>query len=99
MKVLDPTTVQIVCSQPKADMEASAIYILPKHIWQNVSPQAAIRLTQHPPVIGSGPFETVKWVKGSYLEMVRNPYYSGPNRPSTRSSSRSIRTPTRWPPT
>ena len=79
VKVLDPTTVQIVCSQPKADMEASAIYILPKHIWQNVSPQAAqTSYTNNPPVIGSGPFETVKWVKGSYLEMVRNPYYSGP---------------------
>ena len=79
VKVVDPTTVQIVCSQPKADMESSAIYILPKHIWQKVSPQAAITTyTNDPPVIGSGPFETVKWVKGSYLEMVRNPYYSGP---------------------
>ena len=29
-------------------------------------------------MIGSGPFETIKWVKGNYLEMVRNPYYSGP---------------------
>ena len=38
VKALNPTTVQIVCSEPKADMESSAIYILPKHIWQNVSP-------------------------------------------------------------
>ena len=78
-KVLDPTTVQIVCSEPKADMESSSLYILPEHIWQNVSPQAAQRsYANNPPVIGSGPFETVKWVKGNYLEMVRNPYYSGP---------------------
>ena len=38
VKALDPTTVQIVCSEPKADMESSSLYILPKHIWQKVSP-------------------------------------------------------------
>jgi peptide/nickel transport system substrate-binding protein len=79
VKALNATTVQIVCSKPKADMESSSLYILPEHIWQNVSPQAAQRsYLNSPPVIGSGPFETVKWVKGNYLEMVRNPYYSGP---------------------
>ena len=79
VQVVDPTTVRIVCTEPKADLEYSAIYILPKHIWQKVSPQAAVTsFTNNPPVIGSGPFETVKWVKGSYLKMVRNPYYSGP---------------------
>ena len=30
-----------------------------------------------PPIIGSGPFETVAFVKGSYLKMVRNPYWWG----------------------
>ena len=40
-KAIDPTTVQIICSQPKADMEAIFLPILPQHIWEHVSPQAA----------------------------------------------------------
>ena len=71
--------------------------ILPEHIWAHVSPQAAATsYGNKPPIIGSGPFETVAFVKGSYVEMVRNPYYWGRSRPSTRSTSRSTRTPTPW---
>ena len=52
--------------------------ILPKHIWEHVSPQAAATSYQNkPPIVGSGPFQTVAFKKGSYVEMVRNPYYWG----------------------
>ena len=40
-RAIDPTTVQITCSQPKADMEAIFLPILPKHVWEHVSPRAA----------------------------------------------------------
>ena len=80
VKALDPTTVQFTCAHPMAIgyMETYSIYILPEHIWKHVSPQAAVTsYGDKPPIIGSGPFETVAYVKGSYIEMVRNPYYWG----------------------
>ena len=80
VKALDPTTVQFTCSHPMAVgyMENSAVPIVPEHIWQHVSPQAAgSSYGNKPPIIGSGPFETVAFVKGSYVKMARNPYYYG----------------------
>ena len=75
---IDPTTVQIFCSRPKADMEKIFLPILPKHIWAHVSAQAAATsYVNTPPIVGSGPFYTVAFKKGSYVEMVRNPYCWG----------------------
>ena len=76
---LDPTTVRIVCNHPKADLESMWVPIIPQHIWQHVSPSAAstsyaVKL----PLVGSGPFQTVAFKKGSYIHMVRNPDYWGP---------------------
>ncbi len=76
---LDPTTVRIVCSAPKADLERALVPILPEHIWSHVSPAAAqssysVKL----PLVGSGPFQVVAFKKGSYVEMVRNPHWYGP---------------------
>jgi peptide/nickel transport system substrate-binding protein len=70
--------VRIVCSRPKADLESMWVPILPQHIWEHVSPQTAsssyaVKL----PLVGSGPFQTVAFAKGGYLEMVRNPNYWG----------------------
>jgi peptide/nickel transport system substrate-binding protein len=80
VKALNPTTVQFTCAHSMATgyMETNSVPILPEHIWKNVSPSAAATsYGTKPPIIGSGPFETVAFVKGSYLEMVRNPYYYG----------------------
>ena len=79
-KALNPTTVQLTCAHPMAlgYMETNSVPILPEHIWKNVSPSAAITsYGDKPPIIGSGPFETVTYIKGSYTKMVRNPYYWG----------------------
>ncbi|HUK78881.1 MAG TPA: ABC transporter substrate-binding protein [Thermoleophilia bacterium] len=77
-KEIDPTTVEIDCSQPKADMESIFLPILPKHVWEHVSPQlASTTYPNKPPIVGSGPFYTVAFKKGAYVEMVRNPYYWG----------------------
>ncbi len=77
-KALDPTTVQITCSRPKADMERVFIPIVPEHVWSKVSPKAATTSFTNPvPIVGSGPFQVTEWVKGKYLRMTRNPYYYG----------------------
>ena len=101
VSAVDPTTVRIVCSAPKADLERALVPILPEHIWAHVSPAAAqssyaVKL----PLVGSGPFQTVAFKKGSYVEMVSaTPTGTGPSRRSTRSTSSSTRMPTRWSPT
>ena len=64
--------------RPRPTSRSSAVPILPEHIWEHVSPQAAgTSYVNKPPIIGSGPFQTVAFIKGSYVEMVRNPYYWG----------------------
>jgi len=77
---VDPTTVQFTCAHPMATgyMEAQSVPILPEHIWKNVSPNAAVTsYGNKPPIIGSGPFQTVEFNKGTSVKMVRNPYYYG----------------------
>jgi peptide/nickel transport system substrate-binding protein len=81
VKALNSTTVQFTCAHSMAlgYMETQSVPVLPEHIWAHVSPSAAITsYGDKPPIIGSGPFETVGYVKGSYIEMVRNPTYWGP---------------------
>jgi len=75
---VDPTTVKLICSAPKADMLDATIPIVPKHIWQQVKPDAAQSWYQNkPPIIGSGPFQVVRVKKGSYVKLERNPLYWG----------------------
>ena len=77
-KALDPTTVQITCSRPKADMMRIFIPILPEHVWSKVTPKAAQTSFTNPvPIVGSGPFTTAEFVKGKFLRMVKNPYFHG----------------------
>ena len=47
-RVVDPLTVQIVCSEPKADLLRIWIPILPRHIWEKVPPQKAARRLREP---------------------------------------------------
>ena len=73
---LDDYTLELQCDAPKANMLRLWIPILPEHIWKNVSPKKAGTTYQNtPPIIGSGPFQTVEWNKGSYVKMVANPSY------------------------
>lgn|GEM_PF-5958224 len=45
------------------------LYIIPKHIWQNVTDP--LHFDNYPPV-GAGPFKFSRWVKGQYIEFVAN---------------------------
>ncbi len=76
--VVAPDVVRITCTQPKADMEHIFLPILPKHVWEKVSPeQAQTSYVNQPPIVGTGPFITTKFKKGEFVEMDRNPYYWG----------------------
>jgi len=74
----DPTTVKIVCSQPKADLEYMWVPILPKHVWEKVPPAAAEADFQVKyPLVGSGPFQVVQFKRNDFVHLARNPYYYG----------------------
>jgi peptide/nickel transport system substrate-binding protein len=72
----DDTTAVFICSRPKANILGMWVPILPEHVWSKVDPKLAG--TSYPnkaPIVGSGPFQVVKWVRGSYLELEANPTY------------------------
>jgi peptide/nickel transport system substrate-binding protein len=78
VEVVDPTTIRIICSAPKANMFQANVVIVPEHIWSQVDPKLAQSSYQVKyPLVGSGPFQVTAFKKGSYVEMVRNPYYYG----------------------
>jgi peptide/nickel transport system substrate-binding protein len=77
-EALAPDVVQITCSRPKADMEHIFLPILPRHVWEKVDPkEAQTSYVNKPPIVGTGPFITTEFKKGSYVKMERNPYYHG----------------------
>jgi peptide/nickel transport system substrate-binding protein len=57
---------------------ASESPIVPKHLYQNTDPLANPNNTAP---VGTGPFKFSKWVRGSYIEYVRNPDYWDKPRP------------------
>jgi len=76
VEVVDPHTVRFVCSKPKANMLGMLVFILPKHIWSRIDPEKAATSYQNdPPVVGTGPFQIVKWERGSYVELKANKDY------------------------
>jgi len=71
--VVDPYTVQIICTQPKANLLGATVFVLPEHIWSKISPQDAGKTFENPPpVIGNGPFQVVEWKRNHYLRLVAN---------------------------
>jgi peptide/nickel transport system substrate-binding protein len=72
----DATHVVFTCTKPKANMLGLWIPILPEHIWSKVSPkEVENKFKNSPPIIGSGPFQTVEWKKGEYVRLVANKDY------------------------
>jgi len=77
---VDDATLKVICSQPKANMLLTQVYIyvLPEHLWSKIDPKAAANTFRNPPpIVGSGPFQTVEFKKDQYVKMVRNPSYWG----------------------
>ena len=77
---VDDTTLKVYCSQPKANMLMTQvyIYILPEHIWGKLSAKEMNNTFRNPvPIVGSGPFQTVEFRKDDFVKMVRNPTFWG----------------------
>ncbi|NLE21414.1 MAG: ABC transporter substrate-binding protein, partial [Actinobacteria bacterium] len=80
---IDDLTVEIRCSKPKANMISTWIPILPEHVWSKVDPKkAGASYQSKPPLVGTGPFQTVEVKKGDYVRMVANPSWWGEQKPA-----------------
>ncbi len=76
VNVVDPYTVEFVCSKPKANMLRMWVPVLPEHIWSKVpAKDAGSKYQNKPPIIGTGPFQTVEVKKGEFVRMEANPHY------------------------
>jgi peptide/nickel transport system substrate-binding protein len=70
----DKHTVVFTTRDPSVQMLSMYVYILPKHIWEDV-PADETKTFENEPVIGSGPFQAVEWEKGQSARLVANPDY------------------------
>jgi peptide/nickel transport system substrate-binding protein len=72
----DPYTVVLELSRPAPYLikafASSESPIVPKHVYENTD---ALSNPNSTAPIGTGPFKFSKWVRGSYIEYVRNPDY------------------------
>jgi peptide/nickel transport system substrate-binding protein len=70
-EVVDPYTVKIICSKPKANLARAWMIVLPKHIWSKIPPkEAATKFQNPPPVIGNGPWQVVDWKRNDFVRLV-----------------------------
>ena len=74
---LDAYHVRFVCSQPKASMLKAWVPILPQHIWSKIPGKQAASYRIKLPLVGSGPFQCVKFQQGQLVRMVANKSYWG----------------------
>jgi peptide/nickel transport system substrate-binding protein len=73
---LDDYTVQIKTAKPIATLDDLWVPIVPEHIWSKVSPKAAAGSFQNsPPIVGTGPFQTVENKNAKYVRLVANKDY------------------------
>jgi len=80
---VDPDTVEIRCTQPKANMLRLWIPIIPEHIWSKVpGDKAGVDYVNEPPIVGTGPFQVVEFDEGSYVKLAKNPYYWNEGKPT-----------------
>ena len=70
----DKHTVVFETKKPSVQMLSTYVYILPKHIWEDV-PADETKSFKNEPIIGSGPFQAVEWREGQSARLEANPDY------------------------
>jgi len=71
---VDDYTVEVYTEEPKADMEAIRVSIMPEHIYGEKSLEELNTFTEEAPV-GTGPFKLVEWEQGQFLRFEANDNY------------------------
>lgn len=76
IKALDDETLQIVTRAPTRWPIDNNTYMVPEHIWKNIS-YADARGTFHnePPLVGTGPMIVQEFQQGQFARLTPNPYF------------------------
>ncbi len=74
--VIDEVTVKITSSVPDPKLPIMDVYIVPKHVWETLTPD---EVTTYDALdgVGSGPFTLTEWKSGQSWTMKANPNYWG----------------------
>ncbi len=77
---VDPSTVEVICTRPRANLARVWFPVVPEHIWSKISGKAAGSSFENlPPSVGSGPFQVVEWERDNYVRMAANEnFWLGP---------------------
>src|ERR671921_1367978 len=70
----DEDTVVFTTKEPSVQMLNTYVYVLPKHIWEDV-PAGETKSFENEPAVGTGPFQAVEWRKGQFARLEANPDY------------------------
>jgi peptide/nickel transport system substrate-binding protein len=70
------TTVIMKTKTPSPSMLALGVYIIPEHIWKNVS-EKAVGTFKNTAMVGSGPFVMEQRATGQFIRLKANPNYWG----------------------
>jgi peptide/nickel transport system substrate-binding protein len=78
----DDTTLVLTVKEPTPLMENLAVYILPQHIWEDISEKEVRSYENEPspgePIVGAGPYVLTAREKGQFIQFEANPnYYAG----------------------
>jgi peptide/nickel transport system substrate-binding protein len=76
--VIDERTVQLTSSVPDPKLPTMDVYIVPKHIYEDI-PADEIESYDAMDGVGSGPYTLKEWRSGQDWTMVQNPNYYGPD--------------------
>ena len=71
----DPTTLVVTTDRPNAQVLQMYIPIVPKHVWEKVTPATMSDFTNDVPIVGSGPYQAVEWQVGQFIRFKKNTTY------------------------
>jgi len=75
VEAVDDTTLVITARRPTLQFLTAYVYILPEHIWSDISKEEARTYENYPNPVGTGAFQVVEWEEGQFFRMEANPDY------------------------
>lgn len=75
METPDDTTLIITTKEPFPQLLSAYVYILPEHIWSDISKKEAKTFENYPDPVGSGAFHVTEWEKGQFFTLEANEDY------------------------
>ena len=75
VEATDDHTLVIRAKRPTLQFLTAYVYILPEHIWSDISKEEARTFSNYPNPVGTGAFRVVEWEEGQFFRMEANPDY------------------------